>query len=84
MEIPVSQIFFMAGDHSSKLILKQVVLEVILPPCHQYSRVRIVQQLTRRQLKQVRSVIRYFSNLYISFNPTLSLFTSYQTLRAYP
>lgn len=39
----------------SKLVIKQVVLEIMLPECHPTSRAKIVSQLSKRQLKQFQS-----------------------------
>lgn len=43
------------GSDYAKLILKQVVLEILLPDCHATSRARVVSQLSKRQLKQFQS-----------------------------
>ena len=42
-------------DDYSKLSIKQVVLEILLPECHPTSRAKIVYQLSKRQLKQFQS-----------------------------
>ena len=43
------------SSHYSKLVIKQVIFEILLPECHPTSRARIVSQLSKRQLKQFQS-----------------------------
>ena len=42
-------------ENYSRLVIKQVVFEILLPDCHPTSRARIVSQLSKRQLKQFQS-----------------------------